>query len=472
MDAQAIVVGSGPNGLAAAIALAEAGRSVTVLEAQETIGGGLRSTELTLPGVVHDVCSAVHPLATASPFLSRLPLADHGLEWLHPTPCAHPLDDGTAAVLERGLDATADSLGRDGDAYRRLIGPLAESAADLLPTLLGPPMRIPRHPLALARFGLPGFVSAAALARRRFEGDHARALFAGLAAHAILPLERRITAGVGLMFALVAHHSGWPIPRGGAQRIADAMTAHLRALGGEVVAGRAVDDVAELDGAKAVLLDLTPREVVRVAGDRLPARYVRRLSRWRYGPGVFKLDLVLDGPVPWTASGCAAAGTVHLGGTLEEIAESERAVSRGEHPERPFVLLSQPSVVDPTRAPSGRHVIWAYCHVPNGSSQDMTAAIEAQIERFAPGFGERVVARHRMGPAEVEARNANHVGGEIGGGIQDLRGYLARPAPRISPHTTPDPRLYLCSSSTPPGAGVHGMCGWHAAAAALRRAPW
>jgi phytoene dehydrogenase-like protein len=466
----AIVVGAGPNGLAAAITLAERGRSVLVLERAATVGGGARSAELTLPGYVHDVCSAIHPLAAGSPFLRRLPLADHGLELVHPeAPLAHPLDGGEAVMLERSLDATAEGLGgADGDAYRRLMGPFLRGSDRLLPALLGP-LRPAADPLGLARFGLAGLRSAAALARGRFGGERARALLAGSAAHSMLALDAPASAAPGLVLNVLGHAAGWPLARGGSQRIADALAGHLESLGGEIRTGTPVDTLEELPPARAVLLDLTPRQVLQVAGHRLPRRYRRALRRFRRGPGVFKLDWALSGPVPWSADGCHRAATAHLGGTLDEIAASEREVARGRLPERPFVLLAQQTPWDPGRAPPGRHTAWAYCHVPNGSAADMTEAIERQVERFAPGFRDLVLARAAAPPAEVERRNPNNAGGDIGGGAQDLRQLLTRPAIRPVPYATPARGLFVCSSSTPPGPGVHGACGHFAALAALRR---
>ena len=464
----AVVVGSGPNGLAAAIALARAGRSVLVLEAEQTIGGGLRSEALTLPGFVHDVCSTAHPLVLGSPFLSDLPLAEHGLEFVQPqAPLAHPLDDGSAVVLERSVEATAAALERDESAYLGLFGPLVRDAVRLLPGILGP-LRPPRHPLSLARFGLSALRSAQGLARARFEGERARALLAGCAAHSMLSLRRSPSAAFGLVLALLGHAVGWPVARGGSKRIADALAAHLRSLGGEIETGRRVRSLDELPPARAVLLDLTPRGVLEVAGHGLPVRYRRALERFRYGPGIFKLDWALDGPLPWSAPETARAATVHLGGTLGEIAASEEAVARGRRPERPFVLLVQASLFDSERAPPGRHTAWAYCHVPNGCQADMTAAIEAQIERFAPGFADRILARSGMTSADVERRNPNFVGGDINGGRQDLRQLFARPVARPVPYATPVENLYICSSSTPPGGGVHGMSGFFAAQAALK----
>jgi phytoene dehydrogenase-like protein len=464
-----VVVGSGPNGLAAAITLARQGHSVLVIEAASTIGGGTRSAALTLPGYLHDVCSAVHPFAVASPFFKTLPLAEHGLELVHPlAPLAHPLDDGTVAVLERSIDETGRSLGDDAAAYGRLMVPLAAQAEILFAELLGP-LGIPRHFLAAAQFGLKAIQPATMLARRTFAGAQARALIAGLAAHAILPLERWSTAAVALVLGIAGHTVGWPIVRGGSQRLAESLAAYFRTLGGEVVTGWRVESVDELPAARAVLLDLTPRQVVRLAGHRLPAGYVRRLDRFRYGMGVFKLDWALDGHIPWRSEACSRAGTVHLGGTLDEVAASESAIGRGEHPERPFVLLSQASLFDPSRAPPGRHTAWAYCHVPNGSTVDMTDRIERQVERFAPGFRDRILARHAMAPADFEIYNANYIGGDINGGAQDIRQLFTRPVARLVPYSTPWRKLYICSSSTPPGGGVHGLCGFHAARAALKR---
>lgn len=465
----AIVIGSGPNGLGAAITLAGAGRSVTVFEAQDTVGGGARSEKLTLPGFVHDVCSAVHPLAVSSPLFRSLPLERHGLAWVHPQlPLAHPLDGGTAAILHRSLDATAAALGPDEAAYRRLMSPLVRDWDRLAPQLLGPLLRVPRHPLAMARFGLRAARSARGLAERTFRDEPARALFAGLAAHSMLPLEQPLTASIGLFLGAAGHAVGWPFARGGSQAIADALADHLRSLGGEIVTGRNVDSLDDLPPADVFMLDVTPRQATRIAGSRLPDRYVRRLDRYRYGPGAFKVDFALDAPIPWTAEACGRAGTVHVGGTLAEIAGSERAVAEGGHPDQPFVLVAQQSLFDPTRAPEGKHTAWAYCHVPNGSTVDMTDRIEAQIERFAPGFRERVLARRVTSPASFEQHNANYVGGDIAGGAHDGLQLLFGPALRPVPYSTPARGVYICSSSTPPGAGVHGMCGYFAARAALR----
>lgn len=464
----AVVVGAGPNGLAAAIVLARAGREVTVIEGAETVGGGVRSEELTLPGFVHDTCSTVQALALFSPFLRGLWLAEHGLELVHPdVPLAHPLDGGEAVILERSVEETARSLEVDARAYRRLIEPLVRSSDSLAEELLGP-LRPPRHPLLMGRFGVSAIRSTTGLARARFEGERAPALLAGLSAHSMLSLRAPVSAAFGLVLAVSAHAVGWPVVRGGSQRLADSLASHLRSLGGRIETGRTVESLDELPDAGATLLDVTPRQLLRMAAHRLPPLYRRRLARYRYGPGVFKLDWALDGPIPWAAPEVARAGTVHLGGTLEEIAASEEAATGGQHSERPFVLFVQPTLFDSSRAPAGKHTAWAYCHVPSGSRRDMTAAIEAQVERFAPGFRDRVIGRSAMGPAEVELRNANYVGGDINGGVQDLRQLFTRPVARRVPYSTPVPGLFVCSSSTPPGGGVHGMCGYWAAQAALR----
>jgi phytoene dehydrogenase-like protein len=466
----AIVVGSGPNGLAAAIALAQAGRSVLVLEAAATIGGGTRTAELTLPGFRHDVCSAIHPLALASPFLRGLPLREHGLEFVHPEiPLAHPLDDGTAVLLHRSVEETAQGLGVDADAYRHLVQPLADGWEALVEDLLGP-LRPPRHPIEDVRFARSGLRSARGLAGSRFAGSRAQVLLAGNAAHSMRPLTAPATAGFGLTLMMLGHAVGWPAAVGGSQAIAEAMASLLRSLGGEIETGREVRSAGEVRGVRAVLFDLSPRQVAAIAGDELAPRYRRALGRFRHGPGVFKLDYALDGPVPWTAPECRRAGTLHLGGSLEEIAGAEAEVARGRHAARPFVLAAQQSLFDASRAPAGAHTLWAYCHVPNGSAVDATEAIESQIERFAPGFRELIRARSALGPAELEAHNANYAGGDINGGAADLRQLFARPVARPVPYTTPNPRFFICSSSTPPGGGVHGMSGWHAARAALRGA--
>jgi phytoene dehydrogenase-like protein len=470
MERDAVVVGAGPNGLAAAITLAQAGWSVTVFEAAETVGGGARSAELTLPGFVHDVCSAIYPLTVGSPFLAQLPLERHGLRWIDPPfPMAHPFDDGTAAVLARSLEETGESFQEEADAraWRRLFGPFSSSWDELAPDILGP-FRWPGHPFLMARFGLAGLRSASGLARGRFRGPSARALFSGLAGHSFLPLEQIPTAAYGLMLGVTGHAVGWPQPEGGAQRIPDAMASLLRESGGEIVTGRLVKSVDELPKARAYLFDLTPAQMLRLDGLRWPASYRRRLDAYRYGPGVFKVDWALSAPIPWRAEACRRTGTVHVAGTFEEIAASERAAWTGKESDRPLVLVGQATLFDPTRAPAGSHTAWAYCHVPNGSKVDKTAIIEAQIERFAPGFRDVILARHTMNTARLEAHNPNLIGGDINGGAATLGQLFTRPVARVDPYSTPDPRVFLCSSSTPPSGGVHGMCGYHAARSALR----
>jgi phytoene dehydrogenase-like protein len=457
-----VVIGSGPNGLAAAIVLARAGQAVTLYEGAPTIGGGARSAELTLPGFVHDICSAVHPLAVCSPCFEQFPLAAHGLEWVHPdVPLAHPLDDGTAVLLERSIGRTAANLGanpgKDGEAWRALFEPFADAWPRLRHDVLAP-LGVPRHPLLLAKFGMAGVRPARRLAETRFRGERARALFAGLAAHSTLPLEAPLSAAVGLVLGVCAHTGGWPFPRGGAQRIADALAACLRSLGGEI---RTASPVTSLPDAPVVMCDVTPRQMLELAGKRFPAAFRTALGRYRYGPGAFKVDWALDGPIPWRAQECGRAGTVHLGGTLDEIAQWE-----ARHTGRPFVLLVQHTLFDPTRAPHGKHTAWAYCHVPNGSAADMTDAIEAQVERFAPGFRQRILRRHVFSPAAMESHNPNLVGGDFNGGALDIRQFFLRPTRRL--YGTPLPGVYFCGSSTPPGGGVHGMCGFHAASRFLK----
>ena len=466
----AIVVGSGPNGLAAAITLARAGRSVVVYEGRDTIGGGMRSAELTLPGFVHDVCASIVGMSIASPFLGRLALARLDVDLVDPSaPLAHPLDDGRVAFLERSVAATAAGLGRDGRAYRALLGPLVRDADRILPFVLGPLLRLPAHPVAVGRFAVPAIKSSVSLARTRFRDEPARALLAGLSAHSMLAPDRPATAAFGLVLAITAHAHGWPLVRGGTGRLADSLAAELRSLGGSIVTGRWITSLDELPHARVILLDTSPRALVSIAGDRIRGRYRARLAGFRHGPGVFKVDWALDGPIPWRSPAVARAGTVHLGGSLEEIASAEGDVGRGRHPARPFVILVQASLFDPSRAPDGRHTGWAYCHVPNGSSVDMTERIEAQVERFAPGFRDRILARATTGPLDLEASNPNDVGGDINGGIEDLRQLLTRPVARIDPYSTPARGIYLCSASTPPGGGLHGMSGHLAARSALRR---
>lgn len=464
----AIVVGSGPNGLAAAVALARAGYSVRVYEAQATLGGGARSAELTQPGFVHDRASTVHALALLSPFLKSLPLDQFGLRFAHPdAPFAHPLDDGTAVVVERSIDATAGGLtGRDGRAYAKLLEPFVENFETLMEALLGP-FSI-RHPIVMARFGRHAIRSAEGLAKHVFESERTRAMYAGVAAHSLVPLDRLATSGYALGLMIAAHAVGWPFSRGGAQQLANALAAYLSSLGGEVVTGTPVESLAALPPSRVVLLDVTPRQLIALGGDRLSRFYRWRVARYRYGPGVFKMDWALNAPVPWRAPECQRAGTLHLGGSLAEIAASERAPWYGRDCEHPYVLVAQPSVFDPTRAPRGKHTLWAYCHVPNGSTVDMRERMERQIERFAPGFRDCIEDAHVSSPAELERNNANLVGGDIAGGAADLRQLYTRPIASFNPYRTSIDNVFLCSSSTPPGVGVHGMSGFHAARAAMK----
>jgi phytoene dehydrogenase-like protein len=462
----AIVVGSGPNGLAAAIVLAQSGYRVVVHEAEPTIGGGVRSAELTLPGFVHDLCSAVHPFALASPFFRTLPLERFGLEWIEPpVMLAHPFDDGTAAVVYRSLDRTAESFGKEAERYDRLVRPLVRNWPKLEAAVLGPP-RWPRHPIALAAFASRALQSASGLARGAFDEEPGRALLGGISAHGMLPLDAMLTAGFGLVLVATAHVVGWVIPRGGSQNIANALAALFQSLGGEIVTSSPVSSIGSLPPARAVLCDLSPKPFLRIAAGRLSAAYRRKLERYRYGMGVYKVDWALDAPIPWRSGECRKAGTVHLGGRLSEIEQSERESWSGRPPGRPFVLLAQPSLFDPARAPAGKHTAWAYCHVPHGSSFAMVDRIEEQVERFAPGFREHVLARSVLTPADLERHNANFVGGDIASGATDVRQFFTRPTWRH--YSTSARGLYLCSAATPPGVGVHGMCGYFAAERALR----
>lgn len=468
-DYDAVVIGAGPNGLSAAVELARAGASVLVVEGRETIGGGTRVAELTLPGFRHDHCSAVHPMGVLSPFFRQLPLQDHGLRWISPpASVAHPLDDEPAVMLYRSLERTAEGLGEDGDRYRWLFAPLLDDPHTLIADMMGP-LRIPRAPLRMAALGLKGVRSASGFARGRFKGARARAVFAGCAGHSIMPLERLLTAALGLVFCMTAHVEDWPVAAGGSAAITDALASYLRSLGGTIETGRMVRSLAELPSSRVVLFDTDPRQLARIAGEALPASYRRRLGRYRYGPGVFKLDWALDGPIPWTDPRCLEASTVHVGGTLQEIARSEAQMWAGEHAPQPYLILCQQSQFDPTRAPAGKHTGYAYCHVPAGSTVDMSEAIEAQVERFAPGFRDTILARHAMTTEDLARDNPNCVGGAITGGVADLFQLLTRPVARLNPYRTPNPRLLICSAASPPGGGVHGLCGYFAAQAALRR---
>jgi len=468
-DPDAIVIGSGPNGLAAAIELARHGASVLVVEADDEPGGGTRSGELTLPGFTHDICSAVHPMGILSPFFRQLPLEKHGLEWIiPPASVAHPLDHGDAVMLYRSLDRTADGLGRDAKNYRRLIAPLLKDPHGLLADAMAP-LKIPRHPVQMARFGLRAVFSANRLARLLFRDERARALIAGCAGHSVLPLSQPLTAALATLFAFTAHVENWPVARGGSQSIARALVSYLRELGGRIETGRRIERLDELPDSKIVLFDTSPAQLSEIAGDALPQGYRRRLARYRYGPGVFKLDWALDGPIPWSDPNCLEASTVHVGGTLEEICASEKDMYRGRHSDRPFLILCQQSQFDPTRAPLGQHTGYAYCHVPHGSTLDRTDVIEAQIERFAPGFRDRILARHTMTAGDFERHNPNYRGGAITGGVADALQLFNRPVTRLDPYSTPNPRLFICSAATPPGGGVHGQGGYWAAQSALRR---
>jgi phytoene dehydrogenase-like protein len=474
----AIVVGSGPNGLAAAIRLALEDLSVLVVEAEYTIGGGTRTKEIIRPGYFHDICSAIHPMAISSPFLRQLPLKEYGLKWIHPEyPLAHPMDSGQAVILHNSLDDTASSLGADEKVYRSLMKPLADNWQELTKDLLAP-LQIPGNPLKMARFGLNALQPAVRLARK-FSTEQAKALFGGIAAHSIMDLDKPVTSAIGLVLGAAAHAAGWPLPEGGSHMISRSMASYFQSLGGTIETGFRVENLAQLPSSKVVLFDLTPRQVLAIAGERFTPHYRQLLEKFRYGAGVFKIDYILNGPVPWADQRCGQAGTVHLGGTFGEIAAAEKEMSRGRHSDRPYVLVAQQSMFDPTRTPDMKHTLWAYCHVPNDSALDMTVEIENQIERFAPGFRDVVEERVTMNAPQFEEYNANYIGGDINGGVQDIWQLFSRPvsfdsAPfRIkslfSPYATSAGGIYFCSSSTPPGGGVHGMCGFHAAEAVLGR---
>jgi phytoene dehydrogenase-like protein len=465
----AVVIGSGPNGLCAGIALQQAGARTVIVEGKETIGGGVRSAELTLPGFVHDSCAAIFPLSVASPFISSLPLEQFGLQWAHaPLPVAHPLDGGRAAAAYRSLDETAEALGRDAGRYRFLYRHMLRHWPTFSADLLGPLPLPPEDIITFMRFGAGALLPATTLARLQFRTEEARALFIGMSAHSMLALNSLSSAAYGLVIGATTHAVGWPFPIGGAQKIADALAGYYRSLGGEIVTGCMVRSLEDVPEARAVLFDVTPRQLLRMMGPRFPESYQRSLQRYRYGVGVFKIDYALDGPVPWLAEAAHQTATLHLGGAWDDIARAEDATARGKHPQRPYVLVAQPSLFDRTRAPQGKHTLWAYCHVPHGSRVDMTEAIEGQIERFAPGFKKLVLARKVRGPAEMEAHNPNYIGGDINGGVQDIWQLYNRPALRLNPYSTPVENVFICSSSTPPGGGVHGMSGYHAAQSALR----
>ena len=463
----AVIVGSGPNGLAAAILMQQNGLSVLLLEGRDTIGGGMRSAELTLPGFTHDICSAIHPLAVGSPFFKTLPLDNHGLEFIYPGfAAAHPFDNGKAAVLQQSLTETARLLGSDAEAYKKLIEPVVADWPGIAPDVLGP-LHYPKHPLAMAKFGLTALRSATAVAKQ-FKKEEAKGLFAGMAAHSILPLTNLSTAAIALILLSTGHLDGWPLPKGGTQNIAKALASYFTLLGGKIETNTYITSLDQLPSSHAVLFDITPRQLLEIAGHKFSNIYKWQLERYRYGSGVFKVDWALDGPVPFTAEECRKAGTVHIGNTFNEIADSEKATWDGKHPEKPFVLLAQQSLFDPSRAPQGKHTAWAYCHVPAGSTVDMTGAIEKQIERFAPGFRERILAKHIMNTVQMEEYNPNYIGGDIAGGVIDLSQLFTRPALRWSPYKTSAKGLYVCSASTPPGGGVHGMCGYYAAKRVLK----
>jgi phytoene dehydrogenase-like protein len=465
----AIVIGAGPNGLAAAIAIASHGLSVLVLEEKKTIGGGCRTEELTLPDFLHDVCSSIHPLAIGSPFFRTLPLQEHGLEWIQPlVPLAHPFEDGTCALLQRSVQKTGQSLGGDASAYEQLFSPFVNNWSQLENTILGP-LTIPSHPLLTLQFAWQALRSAESLAKTWFKNPRSQALFAGIAAHSILPLDQTISAAAGLLLGITGHVFGWPMPKGGAQSITNALGSYFLYLGGIIKTGVRVDSLKDLPSSRAVIVDLTPRQLLQIAGDELTPSYKRQLKKYRYGPGVFKMDWALSQPIPWKAPECLQAGTLHLGGYLDQIAASEKTVWEGNHSENPYVLLAQNSLFDPTRAPVGKHTAWAYCHVPHNSQKDMTQEIENQIERYAPGFRDCVLARSTKNTLEMTQFNSNYIGGDITGGVQDIWQLFTRPTTNIVPYLTSNPRLFICSSSTPPGGGVHGMCGYHAAKVVLKR---
>ncbi len=467
-DYDAIVVGAGPNGLAAAITLQQQGLSVLLLEARATIGGGMRSAQLTLPGYIHDVCSAIHPMAVSSPFFKQLPLNKFGLEFINPTfAAAHPFDDGKASILHMSIKETAASLGIDASAYEQLLKPLQKDFHHIFPFILGP-LRFPRHPLAMANFGFRALQPAVLLAHTMFQTKEAKGLLAGMAAHAMLPLSQPATAAVALVLMMAAHHKNWPIPKGGSQAIADALAAYFLSLGGTIQTNTNVTSLKQLPSSRALLFDVTPKQLLQIAGHKFSSLYQWQLKRYRYGMGVYKIDWALSEPIPFTNESCRAAGTVHLGNTMGEIALGEKLAWQGRHAEKPFVLLAQQSLFDASRAPEGKQTAWAYCHVPNGSVKNMTHTIEQQVERYAPGFRDCILAKHEMNSEAMQEYNANYIGGDINGGAQLVSQLFTRPALRWSPYRTSAKGMYICSSSTPPGGGVHGMSGYHAARKALK----
>jgi len=466
-DFDAIVVGSGPNGLAAAIYLQQNGLSVLILEAKSEIGGGLRSAELTLPGFTHDICSAIHPLAVGSPFFQQLPLADHGLEYIYPEiAAAHPFDNGTAAVLKQSVTETAKLLGGDAQAYLKLMQPIVADWPNIATDVLGP-LHYPKRPLAMAKFGLSALTSATHLSKL-FKTEEAKGLLAGMAAHSMQPFSKITTSAAALVLMINGHLKGWPIPKGGSNRIANALASYFTSIGGKIETNTYVKSLGQLPSAHSVLFDVSPKQLLQIAGHKFSSLYKWQLERYRYGMGVFKVDWALDGPIPFMAEECKKAGTIHIGNSIQEITNAEQQTWDGQHPEKPFVLLAQQSVFDPSRAPDGKHTAWAYCHVPNGSKVDMTTAIENQIERFAPGFKDRILAKHTMSPAQMEEYNPNYIGGDINGGVIDIGQLFTRPALRWSPYRTSAKGIYICSASTPPGGGVHGMCGYNAAKRVLK----
>lgn len=465
----AVVIGSGPNGLSAAVELARNGKSVLVVEAADTIGGGTRTSQLTLPGFKHDFCSAVHPMGILSPFWNDLPLKEHGLTWITPeASIAHPLDGEPAVVISKSIEETAESLGKDGKAWKRMVTPLMKHGKGLLKDALGP-LSIPKNPISFALFGVQGALPATLYSKLRFRSERGRALFAGCAGHSVLPLSKPFSGAVGLIFAITAHLENWPVAAGGSEAITQSLASYFQSLGGEIKTGSTVENLDQLPTSDAILFDTGPDQLASIAASALPHRYKQRLNKYNYGPGVFKLDWALDGPIPWADSNCLKASTVHVGGTLLEIAQSEYDAWHGRHSNTPYLIVCQQSQFDPSRAPEGQHTGYAYCHVPNDSIIDMTMRIENQIERFAPGFKDRILARHKTSTQDFHTYNRNYVGGAITGGAADITQLFTRPVARFDPYSTPNPKLFICSHSTPPGGGVHGMCGYHAAQSALRQ---